>query len=64
MNRYLIARRMEEAASLNETSDDGIAEIAARVGYKTASAFSKLSRRHRGMSPGRFAYSKSRGAPN
>lgn len=54
MNRYLIAHRMEEAASLIESSDDGIAEIAARVGYETTSAFSKLFRRYHGTSPGRF----------
>jgi len=54
MNRYLIAHRMEEAASPIESSDDGIAEIAARVGYETASAFSKLFRRYHGASPGRF----------
>jgi len=54
MNRYLIAHRMEEAASLIESTDDGIAQIAARVGYDTASAFSRLFRRHHGMSPGRF----------
>src|SRR5262249_55819489 len=54
INRYLIAHRMEETASLIESSDDGIAEIAARVGYETASAFSKLFRRYHGASPGRF----------
>jgi len=54
MNRYLIAHRMEEAASLIESTDDGLAQIAGRVGYETASAFSKLFRRHHGMSPGRF----------
>src|SRR5262249_46104705 len=54
MNRYVIAHRMEEAASLIESTDDGIAQIAASVGYETASAFSRLFRRHHGMSPGRF----------
>jgi AraC-like DNA-binding protein len=54
MNRYLIAHRRGEAASLIESSDDGIAEIAARVRYETASAFSKLFRRYHGASPGRF----------
>ncbi len=38
MYRYLIARRMSEAAFLIETSDDGIAQIATRVGYQTAAA--------------------------
>ena len=54
MYRYLMARRMAEAAFLLETSDDGIARIAARVGYETAAAFSKLFHRHHGLSPGRY----------
>jgi len=53
MYRYLIARRMAEAAFLLESSDDGIARIANRVGYETAAAFSKLFQRHHGISPGR-----------
>jgi AraC-like DNA-binding protein len=54
MYRYLIARRMSEAAFLIETSDDGIAQIATRVGYQTPAAFSKLFHRHHGLSPGRY----------
>jgi len=54
MYRYLIARRMAEAAFLLETSDEGIARIATRVGYETAAAFSKLFHRHHGLSPGRY----------
>ena len=54
MHRYLIARRMAEAAFLLETSDEGIARIATRVGYETAAAFSKLFHRHHGLSPGRY----------
>ena len=54
MGRYLIARRMAEAAFLLESSDDGIARIASRVGYETAAAFSKLFLRHHGLSPGRY----------
>jgi AraC-like DNA-binding protein len=54
MQRYLIARRMAEAAFLLESTDEGIARIAARVGYETAAAFSKLFRRHHGVSPGRY----------
>jgi len=54
MYRYLIERRMAEAALLLETSDEGIARIASRVGYETASAFSKLFHRHHGLSPGRY----------
>jgi AraC-like DNA-binding protein len=65
MYRYLIARRMSEAAFLLETSDEGIARIATRVGYETAAAFSKLFRRHHGLSPGRFrAARRSDGGPS
>lgn len=54
MYRYLIARRMAEGALLLETSDEGIAQIATRVGYETATAFSKVFHRHHGLSPGRY----------
>jgi AraC-like DNA-binding protein len=54
MYRYLIARRMSEAAFLLETSDEAIARIATRVGYETSAAFSKLFHRHHGLSPGRY----------
>jgi len=54
MHRYLIARRMADAAFLLETSDEAIARIATRVGYETATAFSKLFHRHHGLSPGRY----------
>jgi AraC-like DNA-binding protein len=54
MHRYVIERRMAEAAFLLETSDEPIARIASRVGYETAAAFSKLFQRHHGLSPGRY----------
>ena len=54
MYRYLIVRRMEEAAFLLESSDDGIARIATCVGYETVAAFSKVFLRHHGLSPGRY----------
>ncbi len=54
MQRYVIERRMLEAAFLLETSDESIARIANRVGYETAAAFSKLFHRHHGLSPGRY----------
>jgi AraC-like DNA-binding protein len=54
MLRYLIERRMDEAAMLLESSDHGIEEVADRVGYDTASAFSKLFTRHYGLSPSRY----------
>ena len=63
MLRYLIERRMEEAAMLLESSDHGIAEVADRVGYDTASAFSKLFTRHYGLSPSRYR-ARNRAATN
>lgn len=54
MHRYVIERRMAEAAFLLETSDEPIARIASRVGYETTAAFSKLFLRHHGLSPGRY----------
>ena len=54
MYRYLIARRMSEAAFLLETTDEGLARIATGVGYETVAAFSKLFHRHHGLSPGRY----------
>ena len=54
MHRYVIERRMAEAAFLLETSDEPIARIASRVGYETAAAFSKLFNRYHGVSPGRY----------
>jgi AraC-like DNA-binding protein len=54
MHRYVIERRMAEAAFLLETSDESIARIASRTGYETAAAFSKLFHRYHGLSPGRY----------
>ena len=54
MHRYVVERRMAEAAFLLETSDEPIARIASRVGYETAAAFSKLFHRRHGLSPGRY----------
>lgn len=54
MYRYLTARRMAEAAFLLESGNDGISRIATDVGYESAAAFSKLFRRHHGLSPGRY----------
>ena len=54
MYHYLIGRRMAEAAFLLESSDDGIARIATRVGYETVAAFSKVFHRHHGLTPGRY----------
>jgi AraC-like DNA-binding protein len=52
--RYLVARRMDEAARLLEANDETIAQIANRVGYETATTFSKVFHQHYGFSPGRY----------
>jgi AraC-like DNA-binding protein len=54
MQRYLIARRMDEAAFLLEATEDEIAQIAKRVGYETTAAFSKMFNRYHGRSPGLY----------
>jgi AraC-like DNA-binding protein len=52
--RYLVARRMDEAALMLESGDDAIAQIATRVGYETTTAFSKAFKQHHSFSPGRY----------
>lgn len=51
---YLTRWRMCLAAKLLFESDLSLDEIAVRVGYETAAAFSKAFRRDRGEAPGRF----------
>jgi AraC-like DNA-binding protein len=62
MHRYLVARRMDEAALMLETSGESIARIADRVGYETPEAFSKVFKQHYGSSPGSFRARKNTGA--
>jgi transcriptional regulator GlxA family with amidase domain len=52
---YLLAWRMAVAKDLLHRHEFGVAEIAARVGYGSASAFSTAFRRHLGQSPVRYA---------
>lgn len=52
---YLLAWRMALAKDLLARSDVGIAEVAERVGYGSASTFSTAFSRHVGKPPGRFA---------
>ena len=51
---YLIRWRMGIAAQLLEQTGLRLAEIAARVGYKSEFAFSRAFARARGLSPARF----------
>jgi AraC-like DNA-binding protein len=60
VHRYLIARRMDEAALMLKSSNDSIARIATRIGYETTAAFSKVFRRRHGMAPGRYRACKDR----
>src|SRR5262245_61613100 len=52
---YLLAWRMAVAKDLLRRHDYGVAEVAQRVGYGSASTFSTAFRRHVGQAPGRYA---------
>jgi AraC-like DNA-binding protein len=52
---YLLAWRMAVAKDLLRRHELGIAEVAERVGYGSASTFSTAFSRHVGSSPGRYA---------
>src|SRR5262245_23384459 len=51
---YLLAWRMAVAKDLLRRQDVGLAEVAERVGYGSASTFSTAFSRHVGRSPGRY----------
>ena len=51
---YLLAWRMEVAKDLLRRQDAGIADVAERVGYGSASTFSTAFSRHVGQPPGRY----------
>lgn len=52
---YLLAWRMAVAKDLLGRDDIGVAEVAERVGYNSASTFSTAFSRHVGQSPSRYA---------
>lgn len=52
---YLLAWRMAVAKDLLRRQDLGLAQVAERVGYGSASTFSTAFSRHVGQPPGRFA---------
>jgi AraC-like DNA-binding protein len=52
---YLLAWRMAVAKDLLRRHDFGLAEVAERVGYGSASTFSTAFSRHVGRPPGRYA---------
>ncbi|WP_437687895.1 cupin domain-containing protein [Sorangium sp. So ce176] len=51
---YLTRLRMQEAAVRLRESDDGLASIAARVGYDSEFAFNRAFRRAMGVPPGQY----------
>src|SRR5262245_30498592 len=53
--RALLARRMAAAKNLLRRKDSGLNEVAERVGYGSARAFSTAFSRHVGRPPGRYA---------
>ncbi|MGC4086827.1 MAG: AraC family transcriptional regulator [Polyangiaceae bacterium] len=50
-HRFLQALRLERAAVLLTEGDQGLAEIAAQVGYASEFAFSRAFKRHHGVAP-------------
>ncbi|WP_405054176.1 helix-turn-helix domain-containing protein [Telmatospirillum sp.] len=52
---YLLAWRMAMAKNMLRQNESGVAEIAGRVGYGSASAFSVAFSRHVGLPPARYA---------
>ncbi|NVN09670.1 AraC family transcriptional regulator [Nguyenibacter vanlangensis] len=60
---YLLNWRMALAKNMLRRSEVGIAEIAQRVGYGSASAFSVAFTRHVGLPPARYARQQSVPAP-
>ncbi len=59
--QYLARWRISRAAELLRDTDDGVAEIAERVGYESVPSFSKAFKRWRGTSPAAFRrFTKSR----
>lgn len=51
---YLTRWRMQRASKLLRSSDDTIADVAAKVGYDAEAAFSKAFKRWAGVAPGLF----------
>lgn len=52
--RFLNELRLALAASLLESTDEALAEVAARVGYTSEFAFSRAFKRQHGVAPGSF----------
>ena len=57
---YLLGWRMERARRMLRDEEEGVAAVAGKVGYGSASAFSVAFRRYVGESPGRYARGQAR----
>lgn len=57
VNDYINARRVEKALGLLEKTDLSIEEISERIGFSSASYFSRIFKQKMGMSPMRFRIS-------
>lgn len=60
---YLTAWRMQLAAEWLQARGAGIERVAERCGYDSASAFSRMFKRHHGVSPGAYRRGASAPAP-
>ena len=54
VNQYIREFRLEEAAKLIKSTDDTIAEIAYKVGFKSPSYFNKAFSKYFGIAPGEY----------
>ena len=52
--QYLLTLRMNNAVSLLETTDYNVTEISAIIGYDNPLYFSRLFKRHKGVSPSEY----------
>lgn len=52
--QHLTRKRLERAARLLATTDDALADIAIRVGYRSVFAFARAFKRHHGVAPGTY----------
>lgn len=63
--QYLLTIRMNNAASLLETTDYNVAEISVIVGYDNPLYFSRLFKKHKGVSPSEYRkLLQSKNSPN
>ena len=61
VNDYINTRRVEEALGLLEKTDLSIEEISERIGFTSASYFSRIFKQKMGMPPMRFRTNRSSG---